>query len=330
MHVAPDSQQITIVKRVPIEWHKGLSVFASERFLGAVGNEYGWLGGTDGTGRIRCVLPYTVIKKASFRLIRFRVETIPMDTGFSISEEKEFLNKTIEYFRSIRSDLIIPATTNSVFRTYPDGAIAAPYGSYIIDLNQSEDSIWSNMSHGYRKDIRAAAKRGVQVRTGFVNIESAYIIIKNTFKRSNLPFMSIRDFKRYINELGENVRLYTAEYDGIIQSCAVYPFSAHCAYGVYGGSIAKALAGSFKIIQWEAMKQFKEMGVKSFDLVGARINPKPGSKQEGIAQFKRNFGGVLRQGYMWKFPINRLKYIAYQFAARVVKGGDIVDKERHK
>ena len=33
---------------------------------------------------------------------------------------------------------------------------------------------------------------------------------------------------------------------------------------------------------------------------------------------------------MWKYSLNSLKYIAYCLAVRLLRGGDIVDLERHK
>ena len=65
-------------KPVEINWHPRLPIFARESFLKAVGDEYGWLGGFSEHGELRCILPYTVIRKAIFRMVRFRVETIPL------------------------------------------------------------------------------------------------------------------------------------------------------------------------------------------------------------------------------------------------------------
>jgi lipid II:glycine glycyltransferase (peptidoglycan interpeptide bridge formation enzyme) len=64
--------------------------------------------------------------------------------------------------------------------------------------------------------------------------------------------------------------------------------------------------------------------------VGVRIQPDKGSKQEGLMMFKQRFGGQLIQGYMWKYPIRPMKYSFYSIAVRLLRGGDIVDNERHK
>lgn len=316
---------------IPVDWHPGLSIYASESFLKAVGDKYGWIGGIDDSGNLRCVLPYTIIHKAAiFRMVRFRVETIPMGGELKVEEEEEFLNSVVEYFRTAGADMIIPASTNTVFRTYPEGAIAAPYGSYIIDLREPEDTLWNNISHKYRKEIRSAIKKGVSIQSGIDYLDTAYRLVRDTFKASALPFMSYDDFKRMVFGLGENAKVLIADYQGIAQSCTVYHFSTYSAYAVHGGNISKPISGAMKLLQWEAIRLFRELGVQRFDFVGARINPEKGTKQEGIMLFKQYLGGRPVQGYIWKYSLNSLKYAVYSLAVRWQRGGDIVDQEQHK
>lgn len=315
---------------IPINWHSGLPIFASESFLKAVGDEYGWLGGMDETGKLRCLLPYTIIKKAIFRLVRFRVETIAVDKELSIDEEKAFLNSVVKYFRSIGTDMIIPATTNSIFRTYPDGADAAPYGSYIIDLTQTEDVLWRNIHRIMRQNINTAIKSGVTIRDGSNDLEDAYALIVETFKRSKLPFMGHTDFKKFIGGLGQNSKIMIADCNGVAQSYTVFGFSDYCAYAIYAGNIDNQHQGSSKLLLWEAIRLFKNLGVQRYDFVGARINPEKGSKQDALSSMKRRFGAKLNQGYIWKYSIKPLSYKLYGIASRWRSGGDIVDAERHK
>ena len=317
-------------KKIDINWHPGLSIYASEPFLKAVGDEYGWIGGIDDSGKLCCILPYTVIRKAIFRMVRFRVETIPLGEDIEVEEEKSFLNSAVEYFRSTGADMIIPATTNTIFRTYPDGAVVAPYGTYIIDLSQPEETLWSNLSASHRRKVRLATKKGVQIRSGMEHIETAYTLVRDTFKRSAIPFMNYDAFKRMVSGLGENVRIFVADYQGIVQGCVVIPFSSHSAYYVYGGSIPNPISGATNLLHWEAIRQFRGLGVKRYDFVGVRINPEKGSKQEGLMMFKQRFGGQLVQGYMWKYSLHRMKFAAYSLVVSLLRGGDIVDIERHK
>ncbi|MDL1984831.1 MAG: peptidoglycan bridge formation glycyltransferase FemA/FemB family protein [Deltaproteobacteria bacterium] len=318
------------VKQVKINWHPGLSIYASEPFLKAVGDDYGWIGGVDDSGKLRCILPYTVIRKAIFRMVRFRVETIPLEEELDIEEEKSFLNSAIEYFRTIEADMIIPATTNTIFRTFPDGADAAPYGTYIIDLTQTEEILWSNLHSKHRNVIRKATKSEVEIQSGIEYLRTAYELIRDTLKRSKLGFMSYMALKRFVLGLDNNVKIFVANHQGVTQGCAIVPFSSYGAYYLYGGSVPRPITGSNNLLQWEAIRQFRELGVCRYDFVGARISPEKGSKQEGLTMFKQRFGGELVQGYLWKYSLNWLKFAVYSMAVRLQRGGDIVDYERHK
>ena len=315
---------------VTIKWNSGLSIYASEPFLKAVGDEYGWIGGFEDSGKLCCILPYTIIRKAIFRMVRFRVETIPLGENLDVSEEKSFLNSVIEYFHNNGADMIIPATTNTIFRTYPDGAHAAPYGSYIIDLCQSEETLWNNIHTKHRNVIRNAEKKGVKIQSGIKYLETAYGLVRDTFKRSAHSFMGYDAFKRIVHSLGENIKVFVAVHQGTVQGCAVIPFSNHSAYYVYGGSILKPITGANNLLHWEAIRLFRGLGVNRYDFVGVRINPEKGSKQAGLMMFKQRFGGKLVQGYIWKYSLNPLKFAIYSLAVRFLRGGDIVDSESHK
>lgn len=316
---------------IPINWNPDLSIFASEPFLKSVGDEYGWLGGFSSDNELKCILPYTIIRKAFFfRLVRFRTETIPVGDGLTIEEEKSFLNSAIDYFQSIKTGMVIPATTNSIFRTFPDRAIAAPFGTYIVHLDQPEEMIFGNFCKGHRRKVRVAEKNGVQIESGLEHLETAHTLIQDTFRRSKLPFMGMDAFKRMAMGLGENVKILVALNEGVVQGCAVVPFSSSCAYCVYAGSISGAATGLMNLLHWEAMRLFRNLGVKRYDFVGGRIRPEKGSKHEGLNTFKERFGGELIQGYVWKYPLCKWCNFVYELAIQFTKGGDLVDSEKRK
>ena len=324
---------------LPINWHSGLSIYASEPFLKSVSTEYGWIGGVNDSDKLVCVLPYSFIKKLVFRLIRFPVQTISLDGELDIEEERKFLNGAVQFFRSLDPDLIIPATFSTVFRTYPDGAVVAPYGSCILDLDQTEESLWANLHAKHRNVIRSAGKKGVTVRSGMEHLETAYRLTVDSFRRSAKGMLGrvrlgIRmdqdNIKREISAFGSNVKVFIAEYKGSPQSAAVIPFSTYSAYYMHGGSISSPVTGASNLLHWEAIRHFKELGVRRYDFFGVRSNPEAGSKLEGILKFKERFGGKVETGYMWKLPYHRTKSSLYETATLLRSGGDVVDQERHK
>jgi hypothetical protein len=301
-----------------------------EEFLATVADEYGWLGGTDDAGRLRCILPYTIVRKAGVKMVRFRVETIPCGAPLGLLEEKTFLNSVVLYFRKTRADVIIPASNNTLFRTYPDAAEVAPYGSYVIDLQQPEQVLWGNIGHETRRNIHTAERDGVVVREGAEFAPPAYDLIRETFGRSRLHFMSRSEFSRLVTGLGAHGKLLVADYKGVGQSYCFIAFSTAGAYGMYAGNLLHQHQGSMKLIQWESMRLFRELGVRKFDFYGARIAPEKGSKQEALNQMKKRLGAKLAQGYMWKCPLRPWRALAYSVGVRLLRRGDIVDQEAHK
>jgi hypothetical protein len=321
-----------MIKAEPIivQWDSSLPVFAKEEFLRAVGNEYGWLGGIDQSGVVRCVLPYTILWKAGIRMVRFRMETIFCGPSLDPVEEKSFLNSVVQYFRSVRADVIVPPTNNALFRTYPDGASTAPYGSYVVDLQQTEEMLWRNVSQTSRRHIHAAQKGGVVIREGMEFLEPAYDVIRETFSRSKMGFMNRDSFKRFALSLGINGKLLRAEYRGIAQSYSLFAFSSPCVYWIYGGNIQDPHQGAMKLLHWKAIQLFRNLGVRKYDFFGARINPPKGSKQEGINQMKRQLGATLSRGYVWKYSLRPWRASIYSLGVRLLKKGDLVDQEQHK
>jgi len=316
--------------RIDIRWHPGLSVYASEPFLRAVADEYGWIGGVNSEGVLRCILPYTIIRKAHIRLARFRVETVPLDRELEIYEEKTFLDDAMNLLRSLGAAIVIPASTNTLFRTYPDGATAAPYGSHIIDLSNSEDILWKNIHPKHRNVIRNAEKKGVEIRSGLAYADIAFDLIQATFKRSRLRFMNRASFLRMVQGLGERVEVFIASHAGEIQGCAVLPFSAYCAYYAYGGTASGPLTGAMNLLQWRSICHFLGLGVGRYDFCGARLDPEKGSKQAGLTMYKERFGAPLHRGFIWKYPLRTVPSIIYSWAVCANRGGDIVDQERRR
>jgi hypothetical protein len=337
MECIPSSQMLAVAPQctlraepIKMQWEPNLPVFAKEEFLRAVGDEYGWLGGMDESRTLRCFLPYTIVRKTGLRMVRFRVETIPCGAGLNMAEERSFLNSVVQHFRRAGADVIIPPTNNTLFRTYPDGATPAPYGSYVIDLQQPEEILWRNVSKTSRQNITAAQKEGVLVREGMEFLDPAYDLIRETFHRSKMSFMSHNSFKRFALSLGENCKLLVAEHQGVAQSYSLFAYSAPSAYWIYGGNIQGQHPGAMKLLQWEAIRLFRTLGVRRYDLFGARIDPPRGSKQEGINKMKKHLGASLSRGYVWKYSLRPSRAWVYSKAVRVLRGGDIVDQEEHK
>jgi hypothetical protein len=325
--------------RIDIDWNPSLPIFASDRYLRLLGTEYGWLGGVDDRGDLACILPFVVVRRSMLRLARFPVETILLKPDVSEEREKVFLNAAVEHLRWMNVDVIVPATFNSLFRTFPDGALVATYGNVVVDLTQSEEALWEAVHHKHRNVIRNATRQGVTIRSGIEHLDTAYELTLASFIRSSRGLLARRrvrarmdygEFCRLVRGLGDSVQVFVAEHEGAAQSVAVLPYSEHCAYYMHGGTIARPVTGASNLLHWEAMRLFRGMGVRQYNLFGVRVAPAPGSKAEGIRRFKERFGGQFIPCYMWKLPFHRTKSTLYELAAWIRNGGDVVAQERRR
>ncbi len=324
------------------QWNGQYSVFSSEKFLKAHSDEYGWIGGYV-NGQLKFVLPYYInkVKKMGltlFRLIKFTTYTIYIDDDMALTDEKDFLNETVNFLKKeTRYDFIEPPTAISVFNTYPDNSYFAPFGTYQLDLTMTEDELFKNLHSKHRNVVRKAMKSNVDIKKGNDQINNAYINMVITKKRQGVSFLSKDAFKDFIDCLQNKVEIYVSYYEGVVQGCAIIPFSNYAGYYLWGGSIDRPFTGALNFMQWEIIKDLKQRGVKIYDFVGARIEPEKNSKLEGIQRFKKRFGPELKTGYTWKCPLKKTKYKLYRFfihLQHIIKfkkwQGDVVDQEQEK
>jgi len=307
-------------------------IFLSENYLKTESKEYGWITCII-DNKIIAILPYYVYTRYIFRLLRFTTETYFTDNQLRDKYEQDFLNNLVKKVEELNIDIIIQPTTNVVFNKYPNNSIYAPFATYKINLTLSQDELWNNLHSKHRNVIRNAEKKGIKVYENDYNIDEIYNLIKSTFVRSSMSFMSLEKFIGQIKNLGKNIKIFVAKTeDGTIQGCAIIPFNHYSGYYLHGGSIKRPLTGAMNFLQWKIILSLKKENILRYDFVGARVNVKKGTKLEGIQKFKERFGANMHIGYMWKYPIKPWKYKLFNIIYKLLKKseGDIIDQERNR
>lgn len=328
------------IKKVDINWNENLSIFASKEYLNSYAKESGWLGGFE-NNQLKYILPFSIFKKeigsiCLLKKIIFHTNIIKGDPNLETqpTQEKEFLNSVIQYLKQEKIDLVMQPPASALFDHVPDQSKFIKFASYIINLEEPEEKIWENMHSKHRNVIRKAEKEGVTISNDKKHLDLCYNMLTETQGRSQKSFVQQEKFKDMMKQLDKNIEIFTAWHDNKIQGCAIIPFSQYSAYYLYGGSSANPFSGSMNLLHWEAIKYFKNKNVKQYDFVGARLNPPPGSKLEGIQRFKSRFGGQMKEGYLWKMPINPFKSKCMNIVSltkSLLRGqiykGDIIDQE---
>lgn len=281
------------------------------------------------------ILPF-VYKKSS----RFwkRIELPCNIIGESVGDDKQvFINKAINLLcKQYNVDVINTLNTNPM-NVYPEGAYYCKFGSYILDLSQSEDELFAGLHSKHRNVIRKAEKDGLCVESGPQYWEDCYLLIKGTYERQGKYFGSKSSYSDLL-KLKDNVDFWIVKSQDSIQGCAILFWDSYSSYYMHGGSAEHTHSGAMNYLHWKAILKMKERGVRYYDFVGARLNPDEGSKLEGIQRFKSRFGGPMHVGYMWRYTNHPLKMrlynIIYKLYFKWIKGDhtikDIITEEREK
>lgn len=306
-----------------------LPIVACSAYLRSKSVRYGWF------KRGNLVLPFVVERRALFNRLVFTHQTISLQSACSYDEELEFLNQVVITARRMGVDFIYQPQATAVFSVVPDGAIAASFGTYIVNLELPVEKLWANLHGKHRNVVKKAEAAGVEVSEGPHNLFDCYELISLTMKRNQKLSVSLSDLERFRDNLDKNASFYVAKKDGVAQGAAVIVWNTgYTAYYLHGGTCDAPFGGAMNLLHWKAMNDMKARGVKQYDFVGARVHPQEGSKLETIQRFKSRFGASMKEGYLWKYPLKPMRYAAYQLFARgnaLMHGttykGDIIDEE---
>jgi hypothetical protein len=188
---------------------------------------------------------------------------------------------------------IHPSFNSSLF--FPQEDVNTASAIYMLDLTQPIEAIYSQISKIYRYDIRKLQNNKISIITDkdllIKHLPSMY---KNTIHRVNAA--SVYDFS--INTLtqlvGEEASLTIGIIDnGEILSISHFNYTLDMADYFLNACHEEGRVYA-KYLIWEAIQQFKTLGIKTFNLGGG---VKAG---DSLEQFKRRFGGEQKNNYVLK------------------------------
>jgi hypothetical protein len=253
--------------------------------------------------------------------------------------EKTALNQIVGYMRQNQmADRISQPTNWSLFRSAPDGATTARFGSYVLDLRQSTSLLWAGIHPKQRNMIRAAEKAGVRVLSGPERITDFYNLYAATMARNSMKAESFAFFQDLVKRPSMNIHCGVA-YDGTIPLGAVFvPYTGHGGFYVYGATAdTMTIKGANSYLHYHTILALRDIGAAVYDMVGTRLSDVTGTKLSAIQQFKARYGGKLHEGLLWKMDLNKTRCLAFDglLTARlwlngIRASGDIIDQESRK
>ncbi len=288
-----------------------LPILGKKKYLETKNQNYGWLT-TD-----KYILPYFLDARSIFTRMVFTTAPIGKKEGLSGQDEKEFLDKIIDYVKKHKlCDFIYKAQSNVVFHTSPKESDCVDWGTYEIDLKKSNEELFNSFHRKSRNVIRKAIKEKVEIQTT-QDVDLVYQNIKETLERQKSVHFPSNKYLEKLQKLQDNALFFIAVKENIIQGSLILLYDQKRGYAMYAGSIKTPQTGSLDLLHYEAMKFLQKKNVWVYDFVGTRITIKKGSKQEGIDRFKRKFNPTLKKGIAFRTIIRPRKYYLYLLVSKI-------------
>ncbi len=173
------------------------------------------------------------------------------------------------------------------------GYQSRPFCNYVINLQASEAELWKNIGKQTRASINRSARRGVRVETGNDNSlkERAHAFIKQSLKRSLVPFPASDLFQNVRHNLGDVLQVRVATYQGEDVAGTVSLAWGDRFFAWYGGTKRLRSVQPFASIVWDEIKWARAQGFRFYDFGGAGDPTQP----YGPREFKSRFHGKLVQ-----------------------------------
>ena len=179
----------------------------------------------------------------------------------------------------------------------PEGfeGIQARFNYRLYIQGRTEEELLANCSQSVRRNIRKAQQAGVEVRVaGPDELDDFVRIMQVTGERDGFATRPGSYFRRLLEALGENVRLYAGYYQGRMISGAICTnYAGKCCY-VYGASdnSDRQVMPNY-LMQWEMIRWALETGCTVYDFQGVSGNLDENSHMYGLYRFKSGFRGSL-------------------------------------
>jgi lipid II:glycine glycyltransferase (peptidoglycan interpeptide bridge formation enzyme) len=189
--------------------------------------------------------------------------------------------------------------------THPDGSA------------RSEAEVLAGMNQLWRRNIKKAAKEGVEVATG-EDLEAFHTLYLHTAERDGFTPRPASYFRTMAGALAaedpDRIRLWFARHQGdLVAATIAIRVGTHAWYSYGASSTHKREVRGSNAIQWAMIRDALAAGAAVYDLRGITETLDPDDPHVGLVQFKVGTGGeAVEYAGEWDLPLNRLLYRGFQ------------------
>ncbi len=207
-----------------------------------------------------------------------------------------------------------------------DGGFAAgqPRHNFVIRLvddtgaARSEADLLAGMNQLWRRNIKKAAKLGVEVTRGTrEDLRAFHHLYLHTAERDHFTPRGFGYFEvmhdALVAEDPDRFQLWLARHDGdLVAATIAIRVGTHAWYSYGASSTEKREVRGSNAVQWAMIRDAVAAGAHVYDLRGITETLDPDDPHVGLIQFKVGTGGeAIEYAGEWDLPINRLLYAAF-------------------
>ncbi len=183
---------------------------------------------------------------------------------------------------------------------------------------RSEDDVLAGMNQQWRRNIKKAAKAGVEVTHGTPeDLKAFHDLYAHTAERDHFTPRPLSYFETMFTALlaeePDRIRLYLARHEGDLVAATVWVrVGGHTWYSYGASSTEKRDVRGSNAVQWAMIRDSLAVGATVYDLRGITDTLDPDDSHVGLIQFKVGTGGeAVEYAGEWDLPINPLVYKAF-------------------
>ncbi|WP_079031687.1 lipid II:glycine glycyltransferase FemX [Streptomyces specialis] len=191
----------------------------------------------------------------------------------------------------------------------------------ILLAGRTEDDLFRGMNQLWRRNIRKAAKEGVEVTVG-TDLKAFHDLYVHTAQRDRFTPRPLRYFETMFAALRaedpERIKLYLAHHQGdLVAATILVRVGAHAWYAYGASSTEKREVRGSNACQWAMIRDSLAAGCDVYDLRGITPTLDTGDPHVGLIQFKVGTGGrAVRYVGEWDLPLRPMVYRAFDLYMR--------------
>ncbi|MGP4052053.1 lipid II:glycine glycyltransferase FemX [Streptomyces sp. 2A115] len=192
--------------------------------------------------------------------------------------------------------------------------VGHPQFKYEIPLaGKTEDDLLKGMNQLWRRNLKKAAKAGVEVTVG-EDLKAFHDLYVHTAERDRFTPRPLRYFEIMFAALRaedpERIKLYLARHQGdLVAATIMVRVGAHAVYSYGASSTEKREVRGSNACQWRMIRDSLAAGCDVYDLRGITPTLHADDPHVGLIQFKVGTGGeAVRYVGEWDLPLRPMVY----------------------